>query len=50
TVGIYEGYISSIVNESRQALYNMFTWMNASPDTTKSERNTTDRALLFSIN
>ncbi len=30
TVGIYEGYISSIVNESRQALYNMFTWMNAS--------------------
>ena len=33
TVGIYEGYISSIdprVNESRQALVNMFTWMNAS--------------------
>jgi len=33
TVGIYEGYFSSIddrVNESRQALYNMFTWMNAS--------------------
>ena len=33
TVGIYEGYINNIdprVNESRQALYNMFTWMNAS--------------------
>lgn len=33
TVGIYEGYFSSIdprVNESRTALYNMFTWMNAS--------------------
>jgi len=33
TVGIYEGYLNSIdprVNESRQALYNMFTWMNAS--------------------
>lgn len=33
TVGIYEGYFSSVdprVNESRQALYNMFTWMNAS--------------------
>ncbi len=33
TVGIYEGYFSSFdprVNESRQALYNMFTWMNAS--------------------
>jgi len=32
TVGIYEGYINSVdprVNESRQALYNMFTWMNA---------------------
>ncbi|TFH07091.1 MAG: hypothetical protein E4H14_09280 [Candidatus Thorarchaeota archaeon] len=33
TVGIYAGYFSSIdprVNESRTALYNMFTWMNAS--------------------
>ncbi len=33
TVGIYEGYINSIdprVNESRQALHKMFTWMNAS--------------------
>jgi len=33
TVGIYEGYFNSIdprVNESRQALCNMFTWMNAS--------------------
>lgn len=33
TVGIYEGYFSSIdprVNESRTALYNMFIWMNAS--------------------
>jgi glutamine amidotransferase-like uncharacterized protein len=33
TVGIYEGYINNVdprVNESRQALYNMFTWMNAS--------------------
>lgn len=33
TVGIYEGYITSMdfrVNESRQALTNMFTWMNAS--------------------
>ncbi|MFW9844773.1 MAG: hypothetical protein ACFFEV_09370 [Candidatus Thorarchaeota archaeon] len=33
TVGIYEGYFHSVdprVNESRTALYNMFTWMNAS--------------------
>ena len=33
TVGIYEGYINNIdprVNQSRQALFNMFTWMNAS--------------------
>ena len=33
TVGIYDGYFSSFdprVNESRTALYNRFTWMNAS--------------------
>ncbi|MGY5860489.1 MAG: hypothetical protein RTU63_14050 [Candidatus Thorarchaeota archaeon] len=32
TVGIYEGYASYVdprINGSRQALYNMFTWMNA---------------------
>lgn len=32
TVGIYQGYINNVdprVNQSRLALYNMFTWMNA---------------------